>query len=153
MIRPPPRSIRTDTLSLHAALPLASEAAHRLQPLLILVTVRFANRPLDQREHLVVHVKAGKLLRERLRQGFFAHIFFRAFLLESRAVIIDVPAPLHLCHDRAATMSAGDQARKSKSQRLGPHVARAPAIKNLRSEEHTSELQSLMRISYAVFCF
>src|SRR3546814_3045571 len=28
-------------------------------------------------------------------------------------------------------------------------VANAPAI---RSEEHTSELQSLMRISYAVFC-
>src|SRR3546814_4638703 len=25
--------------------------------------------------------------------------------------------------------------------------------KQLRSEEHTSELQSLMRISYAVFCF
>src|SRR3546814_9527898 len=27
------------------------------------------------------------------------------------------------------------------------------AIKSLRSEEHTSELQSLMRTSYAVFCF
>src|SRR3546814_5568251 len=26
------------------------------------------------------------------------------------------------------------------------------ALPNLRSEEHTSELQSLMRISYAVFC-
>src|SRR3546814_8333433 len=25
-------------------------------------------------------------------------------------------------------------------------------VQNLRSEEHTSELQSLMRISYAVFC-
>src|SRR3546814_7274051 len=25
-------------------------------------------------------------------------------------------------------------------------------VKNARSEEHTSELQSLMRISYAVFC-
>src|SRR3546814_8940961 len=25
-------------------------------------------------------------------------------------------------------------------------------IENVRSEEHTSELQSLMRISYAVFC-
>src|SRR3546814_2245939 len=25
-------------------------------------------------------------------------------------------------------------------------------LKNYRSEEHTSELQSLMRISYAVFC-
>src|SRR3546814_2156175 len=30
--------------------------------------------------------------------------------------------------------------------------ARNPATKALRSEEHTSELQSLMRISYAVFC-
>src|SRR3546814_3753503 len=27
-----------------------------------------------------------------------------------------------------------------------------PALQVLRSEEHTSELQSLMRISYAVFC-
>src|SRR3546814_4675114 len=26
------------------------------------------------------------------------------------------------------------------------------AIRSMRSEEHTSELQSLMRISYAVFC-
>src|SRR3546814_11531330 len=26
------------------------------------------------------------------------------------------------------------------------------AARNIRSEEHTSELQSLMRISYAVFC-
>src|SRR3546814_9220665 len=29
---------------------------------------------------------------------------------------------------------------------------RVPAAAGLRSEEHTSELQSLMRISYAVFC-
>src|SRR3546814_5041171 len=29
---------------------------------------------------------------------------------------------------------------------------RAPKANNERSEEHTSELQSLMRISYAVFC-
>src|SRR3546814_1050638 len=28
----------------------------------------------------------------------------------------------------------------------------APAVAGIRSEEHTSELQSLMRISYAVFC-
>src|SRR3546814_6012435 len=27
-----------------------------------------------------------------------------------------------------------------------------PCLRSLRSEEHTSELQSLMRISYAVFC-
>src|SRR3546814_2796959 len=32
--------------------------------------------------------------------------------------------------------------------------AHAPAVEgfDMRSEEHTSELQSLMRISYAVFC-
>src|SRR3546814_9545498 len=31
-------------------------------------------------------------------------------------------------------------------------MERARALEWLRSEEHTSELQSLMRISYAVFC-
>src|SRR3546814_5721787 len=43
----------------------------------------------------------------------------------------------------------------SEAIRLGPdgenaarHIKRNP----VRSEEHTSELQSLMRISYAVFC-
>src|SRR3546814_5653995 len=34
-------------------------------------------------------------------------------------------------------------------QSRGAHTG---AAKNERSEEHTSELQSLMRISYAVFC-
>src|SRR3546814_3640053 len=33
-----------------------------------------------------------------------------------------------------------------------PRVMAMPANKRRRSEEHTSELQSLMRISYAVFC-
>src|SRR3546814_2973461 len=35
--------------------------------------------------------------------------------------------------------------------RFGPKIGYAIAI-SIRSEEHTSELQSLMRISYAVFC-
>src|SRR3546814_9224047 len=37
----------------------------------------------------------------------------------------------------------------------GPNIGRAGGIRQyhcIRSEEHTSELQSLMRISYAVFC-
>src|SRR3546814_2449945 len=34
---------------------------------------------------------------------------------------------------------------------LGP-AGKAPPRRDARSEEHTSELQSLMRISYAVFC-
>src|SRR3546814_6111392 len=32
------------------------------------------------------------------------------------------------------------------------HIAAGPCYITTRSEEHTSELQSLMRISYAVFC-
>src|SRR3546814_2719301 len=34
----------------------------------------------------------------------------------------------------------------------GFDTAREAGVTTLRSEEHTSELQSLMRISYAVFC-
>src|SRR3546814_3140716 len=37
------------------------------------------------------------------------------------------------------------------AQDLGPAVVVEPVVFH-RSEEHTSELQSLMRISYAVFC-
>src|SRR3546814_4133994 len=36
--------------------------------------------------------------------------------------------------------------------RTEDHRARAARLLGPRSEEHTSELQSLMRISYAVFC-
>src|SRR3546814_1998678 len=35
---------------------------------------------------------------------------------------------------------------------VGPATSRGCARSTPRSEEHTSELQSLMRISYAVFC-
>src|SRR3546814_2491649 len=35
---------------------------------------------------------------------------------------------------------------------VGVLTRRASAIESMRSEEHTSELQSLMRTSYAVFC-
>src|SRR3546814_3545776 len=34
----------------------------------------------------------------------------------------------------------------------GAQYNECPFLNRLRSEEHTSELQSLMRISYAVFC-
>src|SRR3546814_3028323 len=36
--------------------------------------------------------------------------------------------------------------------RLSGAAVAGSAVPGLRSEEHTSELQSLMRISYAVFC-
>src|SRR3546814_8057255 len=45
------------------------------------------------------------------------------------------------------------QANAATAQRLIVELAKAlPGERPPRSEEHTSELQSLMRISYAVFC-
>src|SRR3546814_2848421 len=41
--------------------------------------------------------------------------------------------------------------RQGESWRPG-ELTRLISLTQLRSEEHTSELQSLMRISYAVFC-
>src|SRR3546814_2176640 len=61
---------------------------------------------------------------------------------------------------------AGVQPGRGAGRRLRPRAARSGRVRSLRpalhrqrprrppprSEEHTSELQSLMRISYAVFC-
>src|SRR3546814_8163996 len=52
------------------------------------------------------------------------------------------PLPLDRCLDRL-------RLRPQWRQRYSAPKGHCP---NCRSEEHTSELQSLMRISYAVFC-
>src|SRR3546814_2082638 len=96
-MRRPPKSTRTDTLSLHDALPIfvpSRSASHRTGP------PRERVRPL------------GAILPEDSAQS--AHLDLRD------------PYPIRI----------------SKNLRW----------RQRRSEEHTSELQSLMRISYAVFC-
>src|SRR3546814_2497292 len=56
--------------------------------------------------------------------------------------------------DVPAFVGVDDQARgrRRAAHRLDLRGRRAGIDLDLRSEEHTSELQSLMRISYAVFC-
>src|SRR3546814_9397598 len=51
--------------------------------------------------------------------------------------------------ERGAILARAGGAGAGREGRGSVHVARHEPI---RSEEHTSELQSLMRISYAVFC-
>src|SRR3546814_6491149 len=55
---------------------------------------------------------------------------------------------------RPAPPLAGSAARDGAAARggTGRHRRADRRQRRLRSEEHTSELQSLMRISYAVFC-
>src|SRR3546814_8514195 len=49
-------------------------------------------------------------------------------------------------------LTAGDPAPATLALVVGVALARVVAAVAPRSEAHTSELQSLMRISYAVFC-
>src|SRR3546814_6919143 len=49
-------------------------------------------------------------------------------------------------------LAGGDGRRCGVSEQFAHEICRACGIGSARSEEHTSELQSLMRISYAVFC-
>src|SRR3546814_10652139 len=72
--------------------------------------------------------------------------------LADRPRHLGLPPPVQELPDRLA--AAQEHPREVDVDHLAPllqgHVAERGAA--LRSEEHTSELQSLMRISYAVFC-
>src|SRR3546814_3135816 len=61
------------------------------------------------------------------------------------------------CCDKAGCCSSSDCSRAgpyspSMDMPDTPAAELRPTLDRLRSEEHTSELQPLMRISYAVFC-
>src|SRR3546814_8044363 len=59
----------------------------------------------------------------------------------------------HLVHDVVAGVDAGAAGDALVLQAVADvDAGRADLHADGRSEEHTSELQSLMRISYAVFC-
>src|SRR3546814_9803706 len=84
---------------------------------------------------------------ETIRGGphvwFDAAVMFVLLLLAARVIE-------RLARQRAnAGVDALARARPALAWRLDPHGQREQVP---RSEEHTSELQSLMRISYAVFC-
>src|SRR3546814_1065265 len=61
------------------------------------------------------------------------------------ATAAPLPSPSRMSSD-----SKGSSPSSASSRRCPGSAEQWPALQ--RSEEHTSELQSLMRISYAVFC-
>src|SRR3546814_8920145 len=66
-----------------------------------------------------------------------------AVMIETRT-----PMPMARNHERPSRSCA----MVAHSVPAGPQQVQPPSSDVPRSEEHTSELQSLMRISYAVFC-
>src|SRR3546814_4800784 len=74
---------------------------------------------------------------------------------------VSLPATQHKTRQQVvAELARAKAAGQISTNRLDYPVAssttasksRSEVVNQLRSEEHTSELQSLMRISYAVFC-
>src|SRR3546814_6293283 len=65
----------------------------------------------------------------------------------------DTPVGVEVDQGPLPARSGFFQARVQILYRLGRNISRCMSdCGRRRSEEHTSELQSLMRISYAVFC-
>src|SRR3546814_5180067 len=102
MIRPPPRSTRTDTLFPYTTLFRSTEVADIMGPSLS-----------PDGERVVFRVSRPSISANDTRLDWFV-----------------------------AEVGGGTPV----------HAGSAGAVRHDRSEEHTSELQSLMRISYAVFC-
>src|SRR3546814_18607604 len=84
--------------------------------------------------------------------GFFRSFFFLMIRLPPRSTRTDTLFPYTTLFRSCLTNNdrfRGARPRRRADSRGGGCVDRADRA---RSEEHTSELQSLMRISYAVFC-
>src|SRR3546814_9922894 len=124
MIRRPPRSTRTDTLFPYTTLFRSQDKNDAEQLSLIEEQLRMA-RKVDGED-----------------SGSFAHT-----LAGASARIASMPGQ----QSRALELA---RASAELATRIypEPHYYQTGPFCNLRSEEHTSELQSLMRISYAVFC-
>src|SRR3546814_9462351 len=127
MILRPPRSTRTDTLFPYTTL---FRSPVRLPP-------AASARLLPSENALAPAVEDS----ERKNCEEHAHLDhrFHAFLQKD-----DRPG----VHEHHLHLKGDEQQR----HRVVANVVSLPSMGPWRSEEHTSELQSLMRISYAVFC-
>src|SRR3546814_8559340 len=144
MIRQPPRSTRTDTLFPYTTLFRSLElvGAIELGEGVLLIVIADVADAIVEFEQSGLGVEEGKIvrvvpaLRAPARQGFLAR---EHDLAEKLGRVRHVE--IELCGAKIAGPGIQDIVVDS----IGLAIA-------VRSEEHTSELQSLMRITYAVFC-
>src|SRR3546814_1918278 len=131
MIRRPPRSTRTDTLFPYTTL-------FRSVP--ICAAISQSARKRHDSDHLIVSARHDRCICQNcVGKNFleYGH-FHRLEVPQALSVIKAVRRPRR----HVANL---DFVREKAGRPSHP-------LKQARSEEHTSELQSLMRISYAVFC-
>src|SRR3546814_3136477 len=122
MLRRPPRSTRTDTLFPYTTLFRSNEIAIAL----------------DER---------GQYCGDEFDDGFLAAVCFG---IERRVLL---QHQMQIGSDGDRQLHRGPVRQPCQFQFGHDLLLAAPRRENeIRSEEHTSELQSLMRISYAVFC-
>src|SRR3546814_3046833 len=109
---------------------------------------RFEIGPVDDRivleDDRLAHAATHHVLPDREMAGVAAD-----FALAHRAALVAADRGFVDRHARRRSR-AGIEEAPGERDRKSPRREGRPA--GLRSEEHTSELQSLMRISYAVFC-
>src|SRR3546814_6365036 len=141
MIRRPPRSTRTDTLFPYTT----SSDLLALEPLLLL----------QQRAQLVGRLRRGaaQQLRGLAQPSLFGSNVVERTLPGHRLDPAHAGRDAALGHDLEQADVAGARDVGAAAQ-LGGRIAHAQHAHALavRSEAHTSALQSLMRNSYAVFC-
>src|SRR3546814_7223899 len=139
---PPPRSTRTDTLLPYTTLFRSLLPDH----------VRRGDVPAQQRPDVF------------LRRQLTAHLDHEGFLQDPHLhAEIDVDHRQQAIDRRAVGILAADHvvervralvdAGNAHLRLVRAVLARAEATRRTRSEEHTSELQSLLRTSYDVLCF
>src|SRR3546814_8569021 len=75
-----------------------------------------------------------------------------AALLTALASAVDAGAGLDTSSSEACANAGQPNKGTPATMKIETEVSSPEARILIRSEEHTSELQSLMRISYAVFC-
>src|SRR3546814_9376561 len=124
MIRRPPRSTRTDTLFPYATLFRSHDGLAGID------------------EHAILHMIQH-------RAGEYA-LLDAAALAHKIIGRIRVGDRLYILVNDGAFIEIRRHIVGGRPDHL--HAARMCLVIWFRSEEHTSELQSLMRISYAVFC-
>src|SRR3546814_9904478 len=124
MIRRPPRSTRTDTLFPYTTL-FRSASIARPATSRTRPRISTGSPPKAAEAPIIRTCKSAR------------------FVLIAAAVAAAVPA--HASGDSGEVLNALVRARLAEA-------GGEPVVALTRSEEHTSELQSLMRISHAVFC-